>query len=526
MPTPGYTIVVRHGGADSDLAQFVGSALETAYQLPARIEVIYDYPTDHYRPQRLWQRYYSSEDNPPPVVFLVTLTDLVNDHSTLMFDLGLWVSKALDLFVLMIPPVQIQNLPVIVQDLRVCSLKDEEQAQDFLLQVLSSLTHGRDELYFGERSSDRMIRISQTAKRLSGMKISDSYIGRFAKEGKRRQFPELADSTFGIPSDGCQYPVWFGTNRDPSTDDKIIYGAKRSEHGVIYYGKCDVYIPRTHKIGSTGSNWWQRLLTGADDRLKIRNHTRFNEEEFWKSTTGHLAALTEIERTALVFVHGYNVSFGSAMIRAAQIGADLKVPLTAVFSWPSSASLKGYAADVAAIEASEQKICDFLTRFLERSGAERVHLLAHSMGNRGVLRSFQEFARRAAATAKVPFGQIFLAAPDVDTDLFLQIASAYKDMSLRTSLYVSSNDRALASSGIIHGAPRAGYAPPITIVSGIDTIEVSAIDLSRLGHGFFAAARAVLTDMHALMVNNDPPSRRMGLVEWQNGENIYWRIRA
>src|SRR5260370_26727034 len=77
------------------------------------------------------------------------------------------------------------------------------------------------------------------------------------------------------------------------------------------------------------------------------------------------AALKEGEEPqALVFLHGYNVSFEDAAIRAAQIGYDLKVPgPVAFFSWPSRGSLAAYPADEASIEASDQPIADFLVGF-------------------------------------------------------------------------------------------------------------------------------------------------------------------
>src|SRR5262249_5705639 len=107
--------------------------------------------------------------------------------------------------------------------------------------------------------------------------------------------------------------------------------------------------------------------------------------------------------------------------------------------------------------------------------------------------------------SKINFGQIFLAAPDVDRELFLKLASCYPRLSERTTLYVSNKDKALKSSGIVHDFPRAGFSPPITIAPGIDTIEVSNIDLTLLGHGFFANARDLLHDMHNLIMHNAPP---------------------
>lgn len=81
--------------------------------------------------------------------------------------------------------------------------------------------------------------------------------------------------------------------------------------------------------------------------------------------------------------------------------------------------------DEASIEASERAITDFLMDFKAHYGAEKVHVLAHSMGNRGLLRALQRIA--AQTLGRVQFSQIFLAAPDVDRDLFLDLARLYPD---------------------------------------------------------------------------------------------------
>ena len=60
-------------------------------------------------------------------------------------------------------------------------------------------------------------------------------------------------------------------------------------------------------------------------------------------------------------------------------------------------------------------------------------------------------------------------------------------------MYVSARDRALEVSGWIHGYPRAGFTPPVTVVGGVNTIEASGIDLTTLGHRYFAEAAAVPT---------------------------------
>ena len=91
--------------------------------------------------------------------------------------------------------------------------------------------------------------------------------------------------------------------------------------------------------------------------------------------------------------------------------------MTAFYSWPSKGRLLGYHADEDSIQDSEEHIVDFLTRFVKSAQADRVHIIAHSMGNRGLLRSIDKIAATFQGQTK-PFGQIFLAAPDVAPTTF------------------------------------------------------------------------------------------------------------
>jgi hypothetical protein len=93
-----------------------------------------------------------------------------------------------------------------------------------------------------------------------------------------------------------------------------------------------------------------------------------------------------------------------------------------------------------------------------------------------------------------------------------------------TTLYVSSKDKALLSSGTLHGAPRAGFAPPLTLVDGIHTIETGSVGLSLLGHGYHAQARPVLADIHELLHGARHPSARMSLRQGPEGPS-HWIFR-
>ncbi len=328
--------------------------------------------------------------------------------------------------------------------------------------------------------------------------------------------------------DKCDYVVWYGTNRRRNDARDISKGYSAARDTIVHYGNCYVYIPEGHKIGSIGSPWWKRLIGCTDDRLILKSIYEFEVDFFWQSLVRRLALVDPTERQAVVFVHGYNVSFQDAALRAAQIGFDLSIKgAMAFFSWPSQGDLSGYLADAATIEASEDDITEFLISFAELSGAQNVHIIAHSMGNRGVLRAVNRIAERARRRTGVPFGQVILAAADVDADTFRKLSAAYAKVAHRTTLYVSARDRAVEASHWLHHFPRAGLMPPVCVVPGIDTIGVTNVDMTLLGHGYVGEAREVLTDMHQLIATGSPPQQRFGLQK-QKTEcgDPYWLIRA
>jgi esterase/lipase superfamily enzyme len=324
----------------------------------------------------------------------------------------------------------------------------------------------------------------------------------------------------------AEYLVWYGTNRRPNNPNDPQAGYSAARDDVVHHGRCRVFIPRTHKIGSIGSPWWRRLLKMTDDRLRLLALDALPADAFWQGVATHLQTLPLDDQSAVVFVHGYNVSFEAAALRAAQIGLDLSIKgAMAFFSWPSCGTLEGYLADAASIEVSEDAIADFLTGFALRSGARSVHIIAHSMGNRGVLRAINNIAAQAELRSSVKFGQIILAAADVDADLFRKLSAAYAQLAARTTLYVSQRDRAIEASRWLHEYPRAGLLPPVMVCEHCDTINVTNADLTMLGHGYVAEAREVLGDMHALLATAAPPQKRFGLQEMRSDlGRPFWQI--
>ncbi len=331
-----------------------------------------------------------------------------------------------------------------------------------------------------------------------------------------------------VELDNAEYSIWYGTNRRPKLIRGEVSGYSSKRDDNIHYGQCRVFVPKSHKIGSTGSPWWKRLFAQTDDRLKLLGTEPYTQTGFWKAIAGKLHAFPSHEKRAVVFIHGFNVSFEDAALRTAQIGFDLqiKTPM-AFFSWPSQGSVRRYSADETTIEWSEAAIEDFLVDFVEQSGASVVHLIAHSMGNRALLRVINSIVANAQRRSHKHFGQIVLAAADVDTGFFRIHCSDYPIIADRTTLYVSKRDLAIEASRWKHRFPRVGLVPPLFVIEGIDTINVTNVDMTMLGHGYVAEARNVLGDMHRLLNDGAAPDQRFGLKPKNNEHGQrYWEIGA
>lgn len=183
--------------------------------------------------------------------------------------------------------------------------------------------------------------------------------------------------------EGVVYSVWFGTNRKPVGQGG--FGAER--HDRTTRGRVEVFVPEAHRFGETRTPFWKKLLRLdlRDDRLRVQRTEELEAAVFFEQIHQTMQDARAAGETphALFFLHGFNVTFEEAAIRAAQMGVDLLVPgATAFFSWPSRGSATAYPVDEASIEASEQAITDFLVDFTANCGAEKVHVVAHSMGTR------------------------------------------------------------------------------------------------------------------------------------------------
>ena len=164
------------------------------------------------------------------------------------------------------------------------------------------------------------------------------------------------------------------------------------------------------------------------------------------------------KKTAFVFIHGFNVAFEAAVKRTAQLNRDMKFPgVPILYSWASGAAKRLYAKDEETVALTVDRLVAFLKKLTETSGAAEIHLIAHSMGNRALINALKGL-QVPSSTARKPFKQVVLTAPDVprqDAEKFIAAANANAE---RVTLYASNRDRALLlSRGLHDNRPWASY---------------------------------------------------------------------
>ena len=357
------------------------------------------------------------------------------------------------------------------------------------------------------------------------------YFESVAVYGERKKVEErlayLAPSSAGdreAPDDRTlknKYDVFYGTNREEIYQRGALVDFSSSTKNYLSYGLCEVIVPDGRRVGSLGSPLWKRLWNRKDDRLKLEAIIALDEQLFFRHV--HASAdKMKIKQKPTIFVHGFNNSFESAVLRAAQIGHDLGIGQgVGLFSWPSRGKKRAYSADEASAEASKYLLADFIEKFVLNSPTSSINIIAHSMGCRCLLGALEVLS---SSRSKVlgQIDQIILAAADVDTAIMPRLGLAATNHARRTTSYVSGYDKALKLSGWLHGFPRVGFLPPTFVMSGMDTVIVNDDDLGTLSHGYVGSNRQVLNDMYDLLSKNLDPNLRFSVVPQSGG---FWRIR-
>lgn len=214
----------------------------------------------------------------------------------------------------------------------------------------------------------------------------------------------------------------------------------------------------------------------------------------------------------LLYVHGFNTVFHTALFTAAQMARDTRAQCAAVFSFASEGKTDLYTAD---IEHSAYAV-PLLAEFLRALSQKDIHLtvLAHSMGNRITLAALSAIRRSGGPARDAFVSELVLAAADVsDTnyndDFHKLVDDAvagdgtqghYRNVR-RVTIYASAGDAALATSEVVHDGTRAGREPLLNAGDKwdgpVDVIDATFVPVPSdfAGHGYFSRSPEAVADI-------------------------------
>lgn len=201
----------------------------------------------------------------------------------------------------------------------------------------------------------------------------------------------------------------------------------------------------------------------------------------------------------VVFVHGYNTNYEEAVFRIAQLAKGANGMITPVlFSWPSQASVRGYVADRDSVAYARDDLAALLVSLRRAMPGKRIGLLGHSMGGWLVMEAMRQLRLTGQDVSNI---QVGLAAPDIDLDHFRVQMAQIGHLSRPPVIFVSMDDRALATSRrLAEGRQRLGAAdvedPKIKDLireTGVQIIDISSLDSDEpFNHNRFMLLAATL----------------------------------
>lgn len=349
--------------------------------------------------------------------------------------------------------------------------------------------------------------------------------------------------------------VLYATDRQSETVKGVFgYNAKRSR--VTTYGLCTV------GMGKPGTTWDELVtasttherpaelplsLTGIDERGhypalgaavevngKWMDDPAYTEECAKATEELHRVLAEQLAKTPckelFVFVHGYNNTFESGAFRAAQIWHFLgRGGVPVLYSWPAGSTglLKGYTRDRESGEFTNPHLKQFLRALASCPQVTKINLIAHSRGTDVLATAIRELHLEIRGTGKdtrseLKLGQLILAAPDIDLDVFIERFSADRVgfVAERLTIYVSGNDKAIGLSTWLFGSlGRIGklafgdLSPEMQAASKhhpvMNIVDVRA-KTNATGHDYFLSSPAALSDVILVLRDHGAPGEANG----------------
>ena len=289
--------------------------------------------------------------------------------------------------------------------------------------------------------------------------------------------------------------IFVVTNRNQKSANfdckEDAFGPKNG--AALQFGVCKINVPKNHDTTETALS--NNVQNSSANYYKILEAKSLAEADLIKQ-------IKDSKRTPLIFVHGFNVKYHEAILRASQIAYDLKYqgPII-LFTWPAGSKdgsfgviNKTYEDNAVTARESVATFRDLIARLQKNDIIPNI--IVHSMGHQVMLPALNQLSLKNPQTQYV--NELILNAPDFDAQSFANFANNLKETSKRTTLYCSYNDKAMSASEIMNKNDRLGAC---SFNQNIDVINVSLLKNANngLGHSYYSS-REILTDVTQLLL--------------------------
>lgn len=282
---------------------------------------------------------------------------------------------------------------------------------------------------------------------------------------------------------GTVVPILVVSSRNLKPDGSL--GSGRGD--TLAFGRYDVSVPPDRTPGSV-----TRSVFGTNPRkdfATINNEIFPSEATFRSQLKAQLLSRPAGRRSAVIFVHGYNTGYEDGLFQFAQFYKDVGLDDVPVhYSWPSAKRLLGYGYDRDSMLFARDGLQTTL-RSVMAAGADRVLIVAHSMGSMLVMETLREIAIGNDSATRKKIGGVILVSPDIDIDVFRSQVRRIGTLPKPFIVFSSKRDRVLKfAAKEIYGNPRVGALP---LAGELSDLDVNVIDVTEYSKGFLNHSTAI-----------------------------------
>jgi esterase/lipase superfamily enzyme len=314
------------------------------------------------------------------------------------------------------------------------------------------------------------------------------------------------------PANGAvEHTIFVATTRQRDATPGTLFNGERSPS--LSYAELTISVPPTHVPGAV--EFAKAAPGDPNTEFVTRDAELLNgDKAFLQALNAQLALRPKGKREIFLFVHGFNTLFAEAAYTHAQVVHDSRTDsVPVVFTWASRGDPFQYVYDNNSATVARDNLVHTLNLLLA-SNAEKINILAHSMGNWVTVEAFRQMKLTGDVKDKSRVGAVLLAAPDLDYDVFKSQLRSFGKIDHPFYVILSRDDKALGiSSFIAGGQTRVGNASDTAELTALGATVIDLSDVQAndpVNHGKFMELATIGPQMRSVLATGVKAGRGPG----------------